>query len=68
MTGTLPRTNSSPGSQPADLKKQLMNLPIFRKANEALGAQIWHVDDEFNPVAPPRPTANPNPEDDPDEI
>ena len=28
-----------------------MGLPLFRKAGEALGAQIWHVDDDFNPVA-----------------
>jgi DNA polymerase-3 subunit gamma/tau len=37
-----------------DRKKQLMGLPLFKKAGEALGAQIWHVDDEFNPAAPPR--------------
>lgn len=48
-----------------DRKKQLMGLPLFRKAGEALGAQIWHVDEDFNPVAPPRP-AGPA-EDDPDE-
>ncbi|MBA4188269.1 MAG: DNA polymerase III subunit gamma/tau [Planctomycetaceae bacterium] len=42
---------------PADRKKELMTLPLFRKASEALGAQIWHVDDEFNPAAQPR---NPN--------
>jgi DNA polymerase-3 subunit gamma/tau len=37
-------------------RKQLMSLPLFRKANESLGAQIWHMDEEFNPAAPPRPT------------
>ncbi len=46
-----------------DRKKQLLNLPLFKKASESLGAQIWHVDDEFNPDAPARPT----PEADPDE-
>jgi hypothetical protein len=52
--------------QASDRKKQLMGLPLFRKAGEALGAQIWHVDDDFNPVAPSR-TANGNPQDtDPD--
>ena len=29
-----------------------MSLPLFRKAGEVLGAQIWHVDDGFDPVAP----------------
>jgi DNA polymerase III subunit gamma/tau len=50
-----------------DRKKQLMELPLFRRAGEALGAQIWHVDDDFNPVAPP-PRAATGPEADPDEI
>ena len=33
-----------------------MTLPLFKKANEALGAQIWHLDDEFNPEAKPKPS------------
>jgi DNA polymerase-3 subunit gamma/tau len=65
-TGPVPIAGNPPATQPADRKKQLQSLPLFRKANEALGAQIWHVDDEFNPGAPPRPAANP--ETDPDEI
>jgi DNA polymerase-3 subunit gamma/tau len=52
--------------QAGDRKKQLMGLPLFRKAGEALGAQIWHVDDDFNPVAPTRPANDADP--DPDEI
>ena len=52
--------------QAADRKKQLMRLPLFRRAGEALGAQIWHVDEDFHPMAPPRPAAEP--EADPDEI
>jgi|SRR5579883_993751 len=43
-----------------DRKKSLQTLPLFKKASEALGAQIWHVDDDFNPIAPPRST-RPNP-------
>lgn len=43
-----------------DRKKSLQALPLFKKASEALGAQIWHVDDDFNPIAPPR-AARPNP-------
>src|SRR4029079_19550777 len=38
--------------QAADRKKQLMRLPLFRRAGEALGAQIWHVDEDFHPMAP----------------
>jgi hypothetical protein len=45
-----------------DRKRTLQALPLFKKANEALGAQIWHVDEDFNPVVPPRP-AKPKPED-----
>jgi len=37
-----------------DRKKQLMSLPLFAKASETLGAQIWHVDDDFDPAAQPR--------------
>ncbi|VTT96659.1 dna polymerase iii subunit gamma tau : DNA polymerase III, subunit gamma/tau OS=Singulisphaera acidiphila (strain ATCC BAA-1392 / DSM 18658 / VKM B-2454 / MOB10) GN=Sinac_1310 PE=4 SV=1: DNA_pol3_delta2: DNA_pol3_gamma3 [Gemmataceae bacterium] len=51
----------------ADRKKQLMNLPLFQKASQMLGAQIWHVDDEFDPAAPPRvaPRATTDEDDDP---
>lgn len=62
-------SNGPPQSaQTGDRKKQLMGLPLFRKAGEVLGAQIWHVDDDFNPIAPARPAAAPDPETDPDEI
>jgi DNA polymerase-3 subunit gamma/tau len=54
--------------QPGDRKKQLMGLPMFRKAGEALGAQIWHVDDDFNPIAPPGVRAEPEADPDTDEI
>jgi DNA polymerase-3 subunit gamma/tau len=40
--------------QASDRKKQLLTLPLFKKASQTLGAQIWHVDDDFNPVMPPR--------------
>ena len=51
-----------------DRKKTLQSLPLFKKASEALGAQIWHVDDDFNPAAPPRPAQDPDPATDPDEV
>jgi len=47
--------------------KRLMTLPLFKKAGDTLGAQIWHVDDEFNPDAPPKPTTATT-EHDPDEV
>jgi DNA polymerase-3 subunit gamma/tau len=47
-------------SQVVDRKRQIMELPIFRKAEEALGAQILHLDEDFNPIAPPRPAADPD--------
>jgi DNA polymerase-3 subunit gamma/tau len=53
---TIPDSPTGGLASAADRKKQLMGLPIFKKAGEALGAQIWHVDDEFNPAAPPRLT------------
>jgi DNA polymerase-3 subunit gamma/tau len=46
-------TAPSPPPAPMDKKKSLAALPLFKKASEALGAQIWHVDDDFNPTAPP---------------
>jgi DNA polymerase-3 subunit gamma/tau len=65
-----PQTSNGPprAAQTGDRKKQLMELPLFRKAGEALGAQIWHVDDDFNPIAPPRPATSPDSETDLDEI
>lgn len=53
---------------PTERKRSLTTLPLFKKAAEALGAQIWHVDDDFNPVAPPpQPRANKDPDADTDE-
>ena len=34
-----------------------MQLPIFRRAADVLGAQIYGADDDFNPVAAPPPKA-----------
>ena len=72
-----PEPVAAPANAARDPKKKLMELPLFRKAGEALGAQIWHADQEFNPVAPPPRTlpaaetpdddAIPTPEPDPDE-
>jgi DNA polymerase-3 subunit gamma/tau len=52
---TLRNTSVNPVTE---RRKLLMTLPLFRKASEALGAQIWHVDEEFNPDAPPKPNAS----------
>jgi DNA polymerase-3 subunit gamma/tau len=60
----LDRTATAPAEPPArtasappagDRKKSLAALPLFKKAAEALGAQVWHVDEDFNPAAVPRP-------------
>ncbi len=52
-----PGTNGAAATAPVaptDRKRSLGSLPLFKKASEALGAQIWHVDDDFNPSAPPK--------------
>ncbi|MFM8274322.1 MAG: hypothetical protein ACKODX_18600, partial [Gemmata sp.] len=43
---------------PTEIKRSLASLPIFKRASELMGAQIWHVDDDFNPNAPPKPVIN----------
>lgn len=60
-------SNDSPTNPAAERRKRLMTLPLFKKAGDTLGAQIWHVDDEFNPDAPPKPTTATT-EHDPDEV
>ena len=61
-----------PTVQTADRRKHLMNLPLFQKAKDALGAQLWHVDDGYDPTArPPAPDTEPDTDDvpaDPDEV
>jgi DNA polymerase-3 subunit gamma/tau len=47
-------------------RKQLQMLPMIRKAGESLGAQIWHVDEEFDPTAAPK--TKPLTPEDPEEI
>jgi len=55
-----PAAAAPPVSQANERRKQLMGLPLFKKAADALGAQIWHVDDAFDPAAaPPQPAARP---------
>ncbi len=62
-SGSPVQTADNPSVNPAvERRKLLMTLPLFRKASEALGAQIWHVDEDFNPVAPPKPSTT-TPED-----
>jgi DNA polymerase-3 subunit gamma/tau len=46
-----PTTATAPAPV-GDRKRSLQGLPFFRKAGESLGAQIWHVDEGFSPVAP----------------
>lgn len=49
-----------------DRKRSLSSLPLFKKASEVLGAQIWYVDDDFNPTAPPPKPAAKTEEDETD--
>jgi DNA polymerase-3 subunit gamma/tau len=53
--------------RPGDQRKYLLSLPLFKKAAESLGAQLWHVDDEFHPVATRRHSPNPGSESETDE-
>jgi DNA polymerase-3 subunit gamma/tau len=53
--------------RPGDQRKYLLSLPLFKKAAESLGAQLWHVDDEFNPAATRRHSPNPGSESETDE-
>ncbi|MGL5098229.1 MAG: hypothetical protein ACRDD1_21795, partial [Planctomycetia bacterium] len=54
----------------ADRKKDLLQLPLFRRANEVLGAQLMKVDDGFATTAPaaqiapavPAPDTDPEPD------
>ncbi len=48
---------SAAAPAPTEVKRSIASLPMFKKANEVFGAQIWHVDDDFNPNAPPKPAA-----------
>ncbi len=66
ISGTTTETNRNTSVNPVtERRKLLMSLPLFRKASEVLGAQIWHVDDEFNPDAPPK--TNTSASEDPEE-
>jgi DNA polymerase-3 subunit gamma/tau len=56
----------APVPAPVDPKRSLAVLPLFKKASEALGAQIWHVDPDFNPIAPPRQAPQGNTDRDPE--
>ena len=68
-TATAPLTSNAlaAAAAPAERKRSLSSLPLFKKAQEALGAQIWHVDDDFNPTAPPPKPAAKTDETDTDE-
>ncbi len=52
---------------PTNSKRWLESLPMFKKASEALGAEIRAIDDDFNPHAPPKPVAKTDDENDTDE-
>ena len=60
--GTPTPAAEPPANAAAQRRKQLMGLPLFKKAGESLGAQIWHVDDEFNPTAPARTNKDKDPD------
>jgi DNA polymerase III subunit gamma/tau len=49
---------NAPANPVTERRKLLMTLPLFRRASEVLGAQIWHMDEEFNPDAPPQPSGS----------
>ncbi len=50
-------TDAPKANEPAPLRnKDLMDLPLFKAAAEALGAQIVKVDPGFNPLAMPAAT------------
>jgi DNA polymerase-3 subunit gamma/tau len=63
LTGGVP---ASPNGNGGDRTRELMARPWFKKASETLGAQIRHVDPEFNPSAPPQ-SASAEMDSDPDE-
>jgi len=52
-----PRSPAAVATSAAERKKSLLTLPLFKKAADALGAQVWHVDDAFDPTAATRPAA-----------
>ena len=58
-------TGNTATNPAVERRKTLMTLPLFRKAGESLGAQIWHVDEDFNPDARPKPATTVD--DDPEE-
>ncbi|MBN9523579.1 DNA polymerase III subunit gamma/tau [bacterium] len=70
-SGPTPATSAAPaapaGPSVAERKKALMTLPLFKRAADALGAQMWHADDAFDPTAAPARPAAAGPTDDPDE-
>ncbi|MFO0800856.1 MAG: DNA polymerase III subunit gamma/tau [Gemmataceae bacterium] len=56
--GPVDSTAKSPATSAAERKKTLMTLPLFQKAADSLGAQLWHVDEAFDPAAvAPQPAA-----------
>lgn len=44
------RNEVNPAGQASERKKQLMNLPLMKKAADVLGAQFWSGDEAFNPA------------------
>ena len=62
MAAAKPAAASAP--PPGDRKRVLQGMPFFKQAVQSLGAQIWHVDEGFNPVALPAANAAEPVEDD----
>ena len=67
--GLPPTESTHPRANAAQTRKRdLMQLPLFKKAAESLGAQLYGGDDDFNPVPPlPQKSAPPDNEYDTDD-
>ncbi|MBX9581610.1 MAG: DNA polymerase III subunit gamma/tau [Gemmataceae bacterium] len=50
------------GPPAAARRQQLLDLPLIKKAREALGAQVTRIDDGFLPAPQPRPPAQTGPD------
>jgi DNA polymerase-3 subunit gamma/tau len=61
-----PTAGPANNGPPSDRKRTLQTLPFFKKAADALNAQIWSIDDGFNPVAAPPAAAAAEPDEEPE--
>jgi DNA polymerase-3 subunit gamma/tau len=63
-------TGSAAATPPprVDRRKDLLELPLFKRAADVLGAQLVSVEDGFDPLAAPAVVAPAGPAPDPDEV